>query len=101
MSLGNDLKNRKKKTEKGGKGLTTVSAKQVTHNIPPLSFRVTNTDIDRIGSWVSRLNEGERSGKKHTKGKLFRALAIYQETLDDEALEKMDESLRGIMKDLN
>lgn len=66
-------------------GITTVKKKVTTsYKVPPLTLRMSLTDKERITDWVSNLQE--QTERNVSAAKLFRALALYRDKIDDEDL---------------
>ncbi|MEZ9882788.1 hypothetical protein AB4374_02870 [Vibrio splendidus] len=66
-------------------GITTVKKKVTTsYKVPPLTLRMSLTDKERITDWVANLQE--QTERNVSAAKLYRALALYREKIDDEDL---------------
>lgn len=66
-------------------GITTVKKKVTTsYKVSPLTLRMSLTDKERITDWVSNLQE--HTERNVSAAKLFRALALYRDKIDDEDL---------------
>lgn len=74
-----------KKEGKKVNSITTVKKKITTsYKVPPLTLRMSLNDKQAIGSWVEDLQE--LSERNVSAAKLFRALALYRENIDDKEL---------------
>ncbi|CDT65086.1 hypothetical protein F0247_24230 [Vibrio crassostreae] len=66
-------------------GITTVKKKVTTsYKVPPLTLRMSLTDKERITDWVANLQE--QTERNVSAAKLYRALALYRDKIDDEDL---------------
>lgn len=66
-------------------GITTIKKKVTTsYKVPPLTLRMSLTDKERITDWVANLQE--QTERNVSAAKLFRALALYRDKIDDEDL---------------
>ncbi|CAK2049006.1 conserved hypothetical protein [Vibrio crassostreae] len=66
-------------------GITTVKKKVTTsYKVPPLTLRMSLTDKERISDWVANLQE--QTERNVSAAKLYRALALYRDKIDDEDL---------------
>ncbi len=70
------------------KAITTVKKKVTTsYKVPPLTLRMSLNDKKAIGDWVDDLQK--LSERKVSAAKLFRALALYRDNIEDEELIKL------------
>ncbi|HGS4746587.1 TPA: hypothetical protein ACMDSL_004030 [Vibrio parahaemolyticus] len=68
--------------------ITTVKKKITTsYKVPPLTLRMSLKDKESIAKWVDDLQE--LSERNVSAAKLFRALALYRDNIDDEDLIKI------------
>ena len=68
--------------------ITTVKKKVTTsYKVPPLTLRMSLKDKERIVGWVDDLQE--LSERNVSAAKLFRALALYRDSIDDKELIKL------------
>lgn len=68
--------------------ITTVKTSvKTSYKVPPLTLRMSLTDKQEIAQWVDELQS--MTGRKVSAAKLFRALSLYREQIDDEALIKL------------
>lgn len=68
--------------------ITTVRKKVTTsYKVPPLTLRMSLRDKESIAGWVADLQE--LSERNVSAAKLFRALALYRDNIDDEELIKL------------
>ncbi|WP_104025168.1 hypothetical protein [Vibrio hyugaensis] len=68
--------------------ITTVKKKVTTsYKVPPLTLRMSLKDKERITGWVDDLQE--LSERNVSAAKLFRALALYRDNIDDDELIKL------------
>mgnify|MGYP000392107584 CR=1 FL=1 len=66
-------------------GITTVKKKvKTSYKVPPLTLRMSLTDKQAIGDWVEALQD--KTERKVSAAKLFRALVKYKENIDDDEL---------------
>ncbi|PMN23487.1 hypothetical protein BCT41_04435 [Vibrio splendidus] len=66
-------------------GITTVKKKVTTsYKVPPLTLRMSLTDKERITDWVANLQE--QTERNVSAAKLYRALVLYRDKIDDEDL---------------
>ncbi|ELY1990168.1 hypothetical protein SL034_005299 [Vibrio harveyi] len=68
--------------------ITTVKKKVTTsYQVPPLTLRMSLKDKKSIAEWVNDLQD--LSERNVSAAKLFRALALYRDNIDDEELIKI------------
>lgn len=68
--------------------ITTVKKKVTTsYQVPPLTLRMSLNDKKAIGDWVDELQA--LSERNVSAAKLFRALALYRDSIDDKELIKL------------
>lgn len=66
-------------------GITTVKKKVTTsYKVPPLTLRMSLADKKAIGDWVDDLQK--LSERNVSAAKLFRALTLYRDNIDNEDL---------------
>ncbi|ABU75075.1 MULTISPECIES: hypothetical protein [Vibrio] len=75
------------KNEKS-QAITTVKKKVTTsYKVPPLTLRMSLKDKESIAGWVDDLQK--LSERNVSAAKLFRALALYRDNIDDDELIKL------------
>lgn len=68
--------------------ITTVKKKVTTsYKVAPMTLRMSINDKKIIGDWVDELQE--LTSRNVSPAKLFRALALYKDNIDDEELIKL------------
>ncbi|WP_045394992.1 hypothetical protein [Vibrio rotiferianus] len=86
ISVASEKKNNK------SQAITTVKTKVTTsYKVPPLTLRMSLNDKQAIGNWVDDLQA--LSGRKVSAAKLFRALALHRDSIDDEELIKLIDNM--------
>ncbi|MDN3683229.1 hypothetical protein QWZ04_23255 [Vibrio tapetis subsp. quintayensis] len=82
----------KKESQGKGVGITTVRKKVTTsYKVPPLTLRMSLSDKKTITDWVEELQA--KTERNVSSAKLFRALSLYRDNIDDNDLIKLIEKM--------